>query len=130
MKVKLDSLKANTKRESEGDWVKATSLPGVEFRVRALTYPPFRAKHDQAMMRLARQHGQNPPSDTIQSELGRLMAEEILLEWRGFDVEYSSAVALDALTDPAHRDLRGAIETCAASLSSVKVEFEEEQEKN
>lgn len=130
MTVKFSSLKANLARENDGDWVPATSLPGVKFRVRALTYAPFVAKRDTAMRKLARQYGEDTPPDVIQSELGRLLAEEILLDWSGFDIAYSADAALEALEDPAFRDLRAAVEDCAIRLASVKVEFVEEQGKN
>jgi hypothetical protein len=132
MAIRLKSLKADLNKEREGDWVSYPDFgdPDVAFKVRAMTNPDFQAKFDREVMKLAQKHGQSVPRDERDRALGQLMAEEILLDWRGLDEPYSPEMAMDLLTDPAYRELRVAVESCAMRLTRLKVDFVETEGKN
>lgn len=127
MAVKFASLRADVEKEKAGEWIEIPDLPGVELRVRSFNDPAYRIQRDQLLQRLARKYGRKPvPGDESEIEFGRLYAKFILLDWKGFDVEYSADAAREALTDPAMRDLRRHVEYAAGQVGTVDVEFVEE----
>jgi hypothetical protein len=131
MTVKLSSLKADIKREREGDWVKYPDFEGVEFHVRAITTPEYQTRVQREAVRLATKYGEEgAPIDESARIMGKILAEELLLGWKGFDAEYTPEYAQDILSDPAYRDMRQAVEWCATRLARTKVEFVEEASKN
>jgi len=127
MAVKFGSLKADIAKEQAGDWVPIPELPGVEFKVKSFNDPAYRVARDLLIQKMARKHGKRPaPPDETESAFGKLYARHILLDWRGFDVEYSAGVALEALGDPAYRDLRRHVEYAASQVGETDIQFEEE----
>lgn len=136
--VKLASLKADLKREAEGDWVAFPDWPGVEFNVSSLHLPAYQAARDDLLMRVARQASQAKPKPgeaasaklDMKVELGKLYAEHLLHGWRGLDVDYSPERARDVLGDPEYRNVVAAVEWCAGKISEVNVEFVEAEAKN
>jgi hypothetical protein len=127
MAVKFASLRADVEKEKAGDWVEIVELPGVELRVRSFNDPQYKIHRDQLLQRLARKYGRKPvPGDESEVEFGRLYARFILLEWKGFDEAYSEQRALEALTDPAMRDLRRHVEYAAGQVGASDIEFVEE----
>ena len=127
MAVKFGSLKADIETERSGEWIECPDLPGVSFKVKSFNDPQYRVARDLLVQRLARKHGKKPAAPEEQeAEFGRLYAKHILLDWQGFDVPYSAEAALEALTDPAYRDLRRYVESAAAQVGAVDVEFVEE----
>jgi hypothetical protein len=132
MTVKLSSLKADLKRENDGDWVPYSELGSdVAFKVRALSYGPYQTKRDREQKRLTIRYpdGQYPQEESDRID-GQLLAEDILLDWRGFDVPYSPDTALDTLSDPAYREVRFGVKTCAIRIANIKIEFVENAVKN
>ena len=63
------------------------------------------------------------PDDVIEAENGRLMAEHLLLGWKGLDADYTPELALTALTKPAARIHRQMVMYCAAKVGRRKAEF-------
>jgi hypothetical protein len=133
MAIKISSLKADLKRENEGDWVPYPELgdPDVAFKVRAVSNAEFQAKRDRESKKLSQQYGSKTiPQEEFDRAQGRLLAEEILLDWKGLDVPYSPHFAEEILTDPAHRAIREAVVACAIRLTEIRVEFVEAAVKN
>mgnify|MGYP001574115861 CR=1 FL=1 len=129
--VRLSSLRADSALERNGDWVDAMSIPGVSFMVRSINFPKYTIQRDLLLQRLRRQSGGKPiAQDTLYTELGRLYAEHILLDWKGFDVPYSREVAMQTLTDPEYREVVMAVETAAGQVGQSTLEFVDEQSKN
>lgn len=124
MAVKFSSLAADTDKETAGDWIEIPELPGVELKVRSFNHPAYRVARDLLLQRMARKHGRKPaPADESEAEFGKLYAKFILLDWKGFDVEYTADVAREALADPAYRDLRRHVEYAASQVGASEVEF-------
>ena len=130
-RVKLSSLRTDSALECNGDWVDALSIPGVAFNVRSINFPKYVLNRDLLLQRLRRQSGGKPiAQDTLYTELGRLYAEHILLDWRGFDEPYSRATAMQTLTDPEFRDVVMAVETAAGQVGQSQIEFISDAAKN
>ncbi len=132
MTLKLSSTKANLERERAGDWVSSRwrddAGKPVEFKVSAKTKPSFKIKSDQLFKRLARTYKDGIiPDDVLGPAIGKLIAEELLHDWRNIDVPYSADVALEYMTDPAYRELVAEVEYCCNKLAQVEVEFVEEE---
>lgn len=124
--LKLDSLKSDVARENEGDWIDVPDLPGVALKVRSTNYQPYTAGLADSVRKLSQKYGLQPiPAEEDAVETGRLYAQHLLLDWRGFDVPYSREVALAALTDPAHRELRRHVGWAAQRMTRVEVEYVE-----
>lgn len=131
MTVKLASLKANTAREIEGDWVPFPRLKGVRFHVSAFTKPSYRVARDELHQRVAKKNGGTLPDvDEMRPHYAKLYVEEILHDWEGFDVDFSPEEAVKLLSDPEYRELFDAVEWCASQMSRIDVEYLEKSAGN
>lgn len=134
MAIKLTSLRADLKRENEGDWVDIPELPGLRLKVRGGAYGPYQAAKSIVEGKWARRYGRNPvPVEELLRENGRLYAEFILVDWQGLDdggEPVSVEQARDILTDPAFRDLHEHIRYAMLMVSQTEAEFVEDAAKN
>jgi hypothetical protein len=131
MTIKLASLKADLVREKTGDWIEYPIWPGVEFNVSSLNLPAYTIDRDLMYQRLARTYKKKPvPPDVQTGEVAKLFLKHILHDWRGLDVPYSPEKAAEVLLDPAYREIVVAVESCAARVSEIDIEFIEDAEKN
>jgi hypothetical protein len=131
MTVKLASLKADLTREEKGDWIEFPDWPGVEFNVSSLHLPAYRTQRELLMQRLGRKYKKKPvPPNVMLVELGKLYHEHLLHGWRGLDVEYEKTTAADIMTNPEYRNVISAVEWCAAAVSEIQVEYDEEEAGN
>lgn len=131
MVVKLASLKADLKREAEGDWIDYPDWPGVSFKVSSTRSEPFITERDLLLKQMAARNKPVALGDPEMARgLGRLYCQHVLHGWRGLDVEYSEEAALETLTDIAYRDVLTAVDWCAQKLSQISVEFVDKAVKN
>lgn len=130
-KVKLASLKADRDKEREGDWIVSDIDPGIRFFVRSTNFAPFKIERDHRQMKLARKYGDDPIPDEVIAELtGSLAVKHLLLDWEGFDEPFSSALALEVLTDEAYRRVRTSVFIAATRVGQAEVQYVEETAKN
>lgn len=131
MALKLKSLRADTSKELDGDWIDVPDLPGVALKVRSIYYEPYTIARDAATRRLAKKYGDKPIPETERTEINaRLYVDHLLLDWKGFDVDFSTDVALEALSDIGHRDLRSHVVWACVQVGKSDVEFVELGAKN
>lgn len=131
MAIKLDSLRADTRRETDGDWIDIPDLPGLRLRVRGTAYGPFQTDKSLVEARWARKYGRDPvPLDQVLRSNGKLYADHILLGWDGLDEPYSPEKAAEVLADPAFRQLHEHIRYAMAKVSETETEFVEDAAKN
>lgn len=135
--LKLSSLKADLARENDGAWMDVPEWPGVSLKVRGLNYPAYElARNTGAQIRARKTKNAASTSAESTAFFGRLYAEHILLDWKGLVsddrqmVPYSKERALEILTDPAFREFVAAVESAAARVAQVDVEFIEGAAKN
>lgn len=132
MLVQLASLRADLDREANGDWIAAPELgPDVAFLVRSIHYPLFQAARDRAMLKLAEQFGDAavPPEENARA-FGPIIANHLLLGWRGFDEPYDRERSLAVLADEGFRRVRSAVLQAAAKVGVRAATFLEDAEKN
>lgn len=131
MTIKIASLKADLKREEEGDWIDYPDWPGVAFNVSSLNAPAYVCDFATMSKRLSKTYkGQPIPPSVSSKEVGRLFCKHLLHDWRGLDVAYSPETAVELLTDPAYRKLITAVEWCAEQVAETQIEFTEDAAKN
>lgn len=131
MTVKLSSLRADLRRENDGDWVDIPDLPGVRLKVRGAVYGPYQRAKSMVEGKWVRRYGREPvPVEVMHRENGRLYAEHIVLGWEGFDETYSEEAALEALTDPAFRVLHDHVRYAMTRVAETETEFIEDAAKN
>lgn len=131
MTVKLNSLKANLKRERDGDWIADRELAGVRYKVRSLHAPDYRLARAELARRLSIQYrDQIPPPEVEDREAGRLYAKYILIDWEGFDQPLTEDLREEIFADPAWRDIQNRVLNAAIELGRPQAEFVEEAEKN
>lgn len=129
--VKLASLRADSALERAGDWVDALSIPGVSFKVRSINYPPYTVARDMLFQRFRRKYGAKPaPQAVMNVELGKLYAQHLLLDWKGFDVPYTPEQAMEILSDDEFRDVIAAVEQAAGGVGQADIEFVDATAKN
>ncbi|CAB4142705.1 hypothetical protein UFOVP452_32 [uncultured Caudovirales phage] len=117
--IKLNSLKADTKAQEEGEWQPVPALPGVELKVRSFKAPAVASKFGFLVQRMDRQKLKGVDREI---ETGRFLAEHVLLGWKGFDVPFSPEVAREALADPEHQDLRDYVFDAARAVGVARIE--------
>jgi hypothetical protein len=131
-KLKLSSMRADSQKERDGDWVPALDLDqsgNVKWFVRSTNYAPFKIARDAIGAKLARKHGDNVPEDVLAEAYGKLAVEHLLLGWDGFvdddeqDIPFSPERALEILTDPEYRHVRGSLYIAAQRVGREEVEF-------
>jgi len=127
MTVKLTSLRADTRRENDGDWVELPELPGVALKVRGFAYGPFQNAKSQIEAKWARRTGGRDaiPAEEQYKANGRLYARYLLLDWRGFDETYDPELVEQLLTDLGYRELHDHIRYATNKVSQVDAEFVE-----
>lgn len=132
MAISLNSIRANLTRETDGDWVEIFSLPGVALKARGYSYGPFQAAMSVVRARWIRSYGsvEGTPNHVASRDLGRLYAQHLLLDWRGFDEPFNPATIVDLLTDPEMRELRQAISYAAEKVAETETVFVEDAVKN
>lgn len=141
----LDSLAADMEKERDGEWIEPkewpglnpekpleqTPLPGVGFLVRSTNYPPYVTARQAALEKTKADYPDNsiPPEVAALIE-GELAVEHLLLNWKGFDVAFSSDEARVRLTAEKHRVLRSMVYWCAGRVGKKQVEFVRDAAKN
>jgi hypothetical protein len=137
MAIKLSSIRRDVARETEGDWVEIPELidPATgetpAFRVRGLGYGPFSLAVSAMRGRLQRRYGapESIPNDAFHREHGKLLAQHILLDWRGVSEPYTRDLAEEILCDPASPVQLHCIR-CSSELSEVAQAFDSDAAKN
>lgn len=131
-RVKLSSLKADLKKEQEGDWIPAVDLdPAIRWHVRSTNYPPFKIARDAAIEKMVRKYPDERVPDEVNAEInGTLAVEHLLLGWDGLDEEYTPEFADQVLTDEAYRAVRNSVFLAASKVGKFEVKFVEEAAKN
>lgn len=127
--VKLSSLAVDQDTD-DGEWVDCPSIPGVSLLVRPDSYPAYAIAKGHVVQRLRRKHGDLIPQHIISPALGRLIAEHLLLDWKGFDEAFSKEVAKDVLTKPGYFQVVDAALQAAGAVASAKIEYVDDIAKN
>jgi len=131
MTIKLKSLAADLKKEVEGDWIDIPDLPDVSLKVRSLQSPAYTVARDLMSQKHRRKYGAKPvPPEVFSKDFGRLAAEHLLLDWKGFDVPYSADTAEEVLTSLEYRMLLNHTVWAASQVGEAEIEFVEDAEKN
>ena len=128
MPVKLSSLAVNP--SPDGTWEDCPSIPGVSFLVRPVDHPAFAIAREHHMQRLRRMHGNFTPPAASAAVLGQIVAEHLLLDWRGFDEPYARERAIELLSDPSFSELTTGVLECAKAAATAKLEYVEAVAKN
>ena len=124
--VSLASLKRDQVREEKGDWIESDTLPGVCYNVSSLNKTAFTNARDLMYQRLNKVYRRKPiPQEVLRVELGKLFHLHILHDWKGLDVAYTPEIGLTVLTDPGYRTVLADIESAAARVAEIDIEFVE-----
>lgn len=133
--ARLSSLKSDSKKESEGVWVKWEH--GVSLLIARLNNPGFQ----EFIREATRDHTkairdgrfENDKMEEISIEA---MAHHVLLGWKNIEgddgkpLKYSPEVALELMKDPGLRDLYQFVLTQANERALFRQEVEEESKGN
>lgn len=131
-KIKLSSLKADVEKQDEGDWQPIPELSGIRVKVRSLRSAKYQFGATPIRQRHVRKFGENGtiPNKEFAKDYGRLVADVILLDWEGFDVDYSRETALETLTDAGFAEILGYIIAAAGRVAQGEIEYVEAASKN
>lgn len=136
--MKLSALKVSSAAIEAGRWVEAPGLPGVQLRVRGLgnaDYRRLQAKLIEQVPRNKRFGGRLDP-DEQDKIVGKLLAEAVLLDWRGLDgdddqpLAYGKDEAERLMLDPDYRLFRDAVMAAAAMVGEEDGAAAEDDAKN
>ena len=129
MTVSLKSVARDVKAEREGEWRESQLFPGVSYKVKSFNDPHFRRARDSFQERKQRKFG-NKPADPEwgDSEFGKVIAQHLLVDWSGFDQEFSAELAHEILADPQYRDVADDVVAAARNVGDPDlVQAEEDQ---
>jgi hypothetical protein len=131
--IRLNSLRADVKKENDGDWVDVDELPGVRLKVRGLNYGPYMTALsiiNAANWRRFLSKGKNVPFELAFKNNAKLFLDHLLLDWEGIVDDDGKPIPIteadDLLNDQAYRVLHTYIQTAAASIGEVEAEYVEE----
>jgi len=131
MVLKLASVKIDPVKEKDGVWEDSVDIPGVKLRVRPFDNSDYQKARMTEGQKLIASGASDDLSDEELARLrGKLIAEHILLDWKGFDREYTKELAREVLCDPDFRKLCDAIESASLKASELAFEQVEEVAKN
>ncbi|MCP1852794.1 MULTISPECIES: hypothetical protein [unclassified Bradyrhizobium] len=131
-KLKLSSMKVDSQKEREGDWMPALDIDDsgdIKWFVRSTNYAEFKTARDVIQIKLTNKHGRNVPEDVLAEAYGKLAVEYLLLGWIGLvddneqDIDFSEETAREILTDPEYRLVRGSIYLAASRVGLQETEF-------
>ena len=136
MAVKLNSLKIDTRKENDGEWVDIPSLVDPEtgemvaLKVRGIGYSEYQSDLSKLRKRWVTKYGsmEDVPDRVARQELGRLYARHLLLDWRGFDPPYDPDIAEEELTS--RGELAGHVLYAANKNSQADIEYTKAAAKN
>jgi len=130
--ISLQSLRADTAKENDGDWRDLPEYPGVSIKVRSIHYGPFTIARTLANQKLSRKYGRGkivPPE--VEAEVnGELIADHLILDWKGIAEPFSVEQARLVLTDPGYREFSAAIVIAATEIGRAEIEFTEDARGN
>lgn len=131
MTIKIASIKNKVDVEREGEWIDIPDWSGVSFEVRSNEYGPYKLALELLVQRFARKYRNKPvPAQERDSEVGKLVVDHILLDWKGFDQDYDKDFAIDLITSPEGRDFAKQVLWAAGQVGHVELEFVKESVKN
>lgn len=115
--MRLDDLRIDHALIEQGQWRPAVGLPGIEFKVRGADNHDWRRLNAKLIAELPREKQLAASLDPADEDWinGKLLAETVLLDWRGFTSEsgepepYDAAKAERLLTDPNFKRLRNSV---------------------
>jgi hypothetical protein len=131
--MKLSSLKVDIVREEEGDWIDIPDLPGVSLKVRSTNSKGYSMALSLRSQKFARKYGSRPipPEESLKAN-GSLLAEHILLDWKGLteddgttEIPFNKELAAEYLQNPEYRQLANAVVWAAqrvADTDDVEIE--------
>jgi hypothetical protein len=135
MAVKLNSLRADMRRQNDGDWIDIPDLPDgdggcVAFHVRGANYGPFQQENSLVRSRWVRRYGSVDavPPEVSGRDLAHLYSKHLLLGWRGFDLEHSHDLAEEMMREPG--EFFGHVLYAVAQVMRRETEFVETASKN
>lgn len=137
MAVKISSLRADLKRENDGDWIDIPEWPGVRFKVRGFNYGPYLAAKsiiDQRNQRKYFSANLPLPPDVAYQTNARLYLDHILLDWEGLIGDDGQPVPIERaeeyLMNPAFRDFHDHIRYAGNKIGETEAEFVKDAAKN
>lgn len=129
--ISLSKLKADVDLQNAGDWIEIPELDGVSVKVRSLRSAQYQSAVTPIRQKHQRKFGdKGPPPAIFAQDFGRIIANIILLDWKGLDVEYSDDVAYETMTDPGYAELLGYVIVAAGKVAQGDIEYVETAAKN
>lgn len=103
----------------------------AEFLVRGNNYVPFQNALSQMSAKQARRGPNAAPvsADVMHRDFGRIVAQHLLLDWRGISEPYSRELA-EELCCRYDSPLQTYVTTCAREVSDIGMEFDSSAAKN
>lgn len=136
--MRFEDLRIDSDLVEGGQWRPAAGLPGMEFKVRGADNLDWRRLNGKLIAELPREKQLAASLDPEDEDRinGVLLAETVLLDWRGFVDENKAAVpydrerALDMLTHPDFRRFRNSVLTTARIFANETIAERERSAKN
>jgi hypothetical protein len=130
MALKLSSIAADLAKENEGDWVDISEWAGVRLKVRSINSKDYQIARETRVNKMIQSLGRLPLAPEMQPHIAKLAASFLLIGWEGVIVgdgdvptEYSPAVAMELMTDPAMRPFVEQVIWAATRIGSRDAEF-------
>ena len=131
--MKLSQIAINAKAEESGRWMPASGLLGVDVKVRGVNNSAARAKRAKVAEQIGRKKLSDAEAEALHIDV---IAETILLDWRGIENEDGTPLTCDdeskraLLGNPDMRLLREAVVMAATLVGEDDLAAAEQDAKN
>ncbi|OQP84193.1 hypothetical protein BTR14_20540 [Rhizobium rhizosphaerae] len=117
MTITFASLMIDTEAERNGRWEDYPDWPGVAFKVRGIESEAYRRRASEIRATVAKMSPE-AGGKYHETETPRNVVDNLLLDWRGFDMPFRGDETRRELVKPEYRLFIGAIVYCAAKVSA------------
>lgn len=137
MAIILSKTRRDHKKQEDGDWVEVPELTDPQtgevpaFLVRGVSYRHFQTALNAMNGRYRRRHGAdgNAPPEELQRDMGRIIAQHLLLDWRNVSEAYSRELAEELCCDP-DSPVQTYILRCAQENAEISMAYDSAAEGN
>lgn len=127
--MKLNELKVDAERESNGDWVESPTWPGVRVHVRSIHNPDYRRALQLQVQKIRRKYGNEPTPPEVQDKMmADLFVEHIINDIQGLEddndkpIQYDKDFGRKVMSDPEYRRLADFVSWAAGVVGEDETE--------
>lgn len=126
--IDITSQARDLSAEDYGEWVASDLFEGVRYKLRALGNPDYVREKAKLDFKKQRKFKGLADPDWEQDRFGELVAKTILVDWSGFDQEYSARFGIELFTGENRRKYQHILTEIVDLAVTLSMESQEQTE--